>query len=85
MSQWSTIRRETGLVEHVCAHGVGHPNAGSILWMQEETGHESWGIHGCDGCCTREDFPGTLKLSLSHAHGIIRTLNARLGKENCDE
>lgn len=30
---WKTIRRETGLIEHICTHGVGHPNAGSIQFM----------------------------------------------------
>ncbi len=33
--KWQTIRRETGLVEHVCEHGVGHPNHGSALWQAE--------------------------------------------------
>jgi hypothetical protein len=31
---WQTIRRETGLIEHVCEHGVGHPNAGSVQYME---------------------------------------------------
>jgi len=30
---WKTIRRETGLIEHICPHGIGHPNAGSIQYM----------------------------------------------------
>ena len=31
---WKTIRRETGLIEHICSeHGCGHPNAGSIQYM----------------------------------------------------
>lgn len=30
-----TIRRETGLVEHACPHGIGHPNPGSALWIAE--------------------------------------------------
>jgi hypothetical protein len=25
--EWSTIRRETSLIEHQCEHGIGHPNA----------------------------------------------------------
>lgn len=32
---WVTIRRETGLVEHLCEHGTGHPNWGSALWLAE--------------------------------------------------
>ena len=45
-----TIRRESGLIEHVCKHGVGHPAIGSVQFM-ELNGIESMGIHGCDGCC----------------------------------
>lgn len=51
--KWTTITRETGLIEHVCVHGVGHPDPESA----KELG-EGWGIHGCDGCCSRNDFPG---------------------------
>ena len=65
------LRRETGLLEHICPHGVGHPNPGSILWMAEETGSDTWGIHGCDGCCSHESFP-TFEDSLVVAHAIIR-------------
>jgi len=28
-------RRETGLIEHTCPHGIGHPNPGSALWVAE--------------------------------------------------
>ncbi len=81
---WRTIRRETGLVEHLCEHGVGHPNRGSALWLAEEYPEEGYDlddcygarlIHGCDRCCGRDDFPGTLFNSLRHAHGIIREQN----------
>lgn len=33
-SMWSTIRRASGLIEHVCGHGCGHPNAGSVQYME---------------------------------------------------
>ena len=49
-----TIRRASGLVEHVCQHGVGHPAIGSVLWLDRagpEGAKGSWGTHGCDGCC----------------------------------
>lgn len=72
-----TIRRETGLVEHLCPHGVGHPNPGSVIWMAEVTGQESWGVHGCDGCCRDESFP-SLEDSLRHCHAIIRQQRSRL-------
>lgn len=37
MAKWATYRRETGLIEHICEHGVGHPNAGSIQYMEYGT------------------------------------------------
>lgn len=68
---WHTIRRESSLVEHICTHHVGHPNFYSVARLHryefEFEGREcedhaleacSWFIHGCDGCCGREDFPG---------------------------
>ncbi len=76
--EWQTIRRETGLVEHVCQHGIGHPNAGSIIWMEEKTGQDGWGVHGCDGCCTRDNWPGTLEHAVRHCHKIIGERNARI-------
>ena len=44
--------RETGLLEDVCEHGVGHPNR---AWLAEYDPHgeRRWGVHGCDGCCSR--------------------------------
>lgn len=45
------LLRETGLIERVCRHGVGHPDPDSAAWLARVTGQESWGVHGCDGCC----------------------------------
>ena len=44
------IVRSSGLVEDICKHGCGHPNA---AWLQENTTEETSyiSIHGCDGCC----------------------------------
>lgn len=70
--EWMTIRRETSLIEHICHHGVGHPNFYSVVrlhrWSEESAEDygehvtpleaSSWFIHGCDGCCGRDDFPG---------------------------
>lgn len=54
----STIRRETGLIEHICQHGCGHPAYGSVDWMEMVTGDDSWGIHGCcqESCCSKLDW-----------------------------
>lgn len=55
-----TIRRESGLVEFVCEHGVGHPVWGSADFLASYDSpsaevrsqkRDSWMRHGCDGCC----------------------------------
>ncbi len=54
-----TIRRASGLVEHICEHGVGHPAIGSVMWLDlagPEDAKGSWGVHGCDGCCTTQEW-----------------------------
>lgn len=38
---WELMMRADGRVEYSCPHGVGH----------------GWHPHGCDGCCSRKDFP----------------------------
>lgn len=45
--KWSLTKREDGRYEINCEHGVGHPPCWS---------HNT--VHGCDGCCKHEDFPG---------------------------
>ena len=50
---WTRTIRGSGLLEHVCQHGVGHPDPASARKLGE-----GFGIHGCDGCCQRDDFPG---------------------------
>ena len=48
---WRVVKRETGLVELVCEHGVGHPSLRlSPPWRAFD------GVHGCDGCCSRSEF-----------------------------
>ncbi len=47
--------RETGLIELVCAHGVGHPSekltrAAGRRWSPVDS------THGCDGCCATQYF-----------------------------
>lgn len=39
--------RADGRTEFLCEHGVGH----SPCWSRDR-------VHGCEGCCEREDFPG---------------------------
>jgi hypothetical protein len=73
--KWIRIIRASGLIEWQCEHGVGHPDASSIEEMNDrehskrisrgmklnEDKNYGWGIHGCDGCCSRDDFPGKKK------------------------
>lgn len=67
-----TIRRETGLIEHTCIHGVGHPAWGSTDWMTQTTGQESWDVHGCDGCCGDPDWlTADLKEGIHVANQLI--------------
>lgn len=46
------LLRETGLVEHICDHGIGHPCPDSWSYFDKMYGHKpgTWGVHGCDGC-----------------------------------
>lgn len=45
-----TIRRSSGLVEHIDKDGCGHPALGSVIWMGLN-GIDGMGIHGCNGAC----------------------------------
>lgn len=49
----NTHRRETGLIEHNCIHGIGHPAYASADYMDQLYDHDNgtWEVHGCDGCC----------------------------------
>jgi hypothetical protein len=71
-----TIRRETGLIEHICEHGVGHPVFGSADWqalMSKSDRHDNaWMVHGCDGCCGDPEWKlESLKESVRRANDII--------------
>ena len=55
---WPMVLREHTLIERQCTHGIGHPDPDSyralnrINYGDEEIDF-GFGIHGCDGCCTR--------------------------------
>jgi hypothetical protein len=57
-------RGDTGVMERICPHGVGHPDPDHMAYVTSLTPehvcmgvncphpHLDWqGIHGCDGCC----------------------------------
>ena len=72
------LRRETGLVELVCEHGVGHPAYGSVHWMKLN-GHDSMGVHGCDGCCKSTEWMlADLRDGVEIANEIIKRQQYRL-------
>lgn len=37
-------REDRGIMERICAHGIGHPDPDASLPEFES-------VHGCDGCC----------------------------------
>jgi hypothetical protein len=43
-------RRDTGVMERTCPHGVGHPDPDDTAWHVSE-GRNWTSVHGCDGCC----------------------------------
>ena len=62
---WSIGRdiRSGGLIEDVCEHGVGHPNAYSLdvvvklkLRVDPTAKVDYIGMHGCDGCCGKTAY-----------------------------
>ena len=46
-------REDRGIMERVCAHGVGHPDPDNP-WNH---GDPRW-LHGCDGCCGEQARSG---------------------------
>lgn len=57
----------SGLIKHVCIHGVGHPNYSSAREMNKYTygsgERNPFLAHDCCGCCQSEQFPGALTLT----------------------
>lgn len=45
------VLRASTLIEDTCPHGVGHPNPDSAAFLNWRDSTDTWGTHGCDGCC----------------------------------
>lgn len=43
-------REDRGILERICKHGVGHPDADSAKYL-DSIGLGAENVHGCDGCC----------------------------------
>lgn len=61
--KWTKQRRtdKCGVTEWGCEHGIGHPCRTHIQGLQAMNPDRDMsflGVHGCDRCCEREDFPG---------------------------
>jgi hypothetical protein len=48
-------RPDRGIFERICPHGVGHPDPDSVRRALEYDEDTDVGVHGCDGCCVRDD------------------------------
>jgi hypothetical protein len=52
MRGWEVVwRADRGILERVCAHGVGHPDPDQFSYWKAN-GMEAEAVHGCCGCCT---------------------------------
>ena len=40
-------RPDRGIMERICPHGIGHPDPDEYKLAIDD----SFGVHGCDGCC----------------------------------
>jgi hypothetical protein len=61
---WSPLPRADGRMEWMCIHGVGHGNH----------------VHGCDGCCSRHDYPG-VSGELNNSSIVKRIYHENYGDE----
>lgn len=73
--KWKLLHRASGLVEWICEHGVGHPDEDSAELIAKHYGHstDTWLVHGCDGCCSKKDFPGR-KLGVKEKRNFIKNM-----------
>jgi hypothetical protein len=53
MRNWPLHLRETGLIERLCPHGIGHPDPDSLAYFLESD--LDYSRHGCDGCCRSQE------------------------------
>lgn len=55
MRSWPlTWRDDKGVMERQCPHGIGHPDPDDAAYLMSQ-GRGGAAIHGCDGCCHRNE------------------------------
>ena len=47
-------RSDKHVMERICEHGIGHADPDDVA-HRKRMGVERAGVHGCDGCCWKED------------------------------
>ena len=59
MRSWPQLwRADRQFMERTCSHGIGHPDPDQWEYLVEKYGKKrakSEFVHGCDGCCWKED------------------------------
>lgn len=58
-------REDTGVMERICPHGVGHPDPDDAAY-NVSIGKEYKTVHGCDGCCREPESDETINRLLQH-------------------
>jgi hypothetical protein len=53
-------RGDTGVMERICPHGVGHPDPDDAAYNMS-IGRDYMTVHGCDGCCSPPEEVTTKK------------------------
>jgi len=63
MADWPlNWRSDTGCMERICEHGVGHPDPDHMRWVLNCDPEAEWhGVHGCDSCCIPPTSAVTLR------------------------
>jgi len=52
MLTWVLVwRNDTGILERICPHEIGHPDPDTVAFLRNKPGTEYINAHGCDGCC----------------------------------
>ena len=54
-------KRMNGMIEWMCKHGIGHPDPDVVRIHENIKGGKGYGVHCCDMCCQRNDFPGRMR------------------------